>query len=76
MKRNKKSSDKQILSIIIAGCGKVGMNLVEILTKEGLESLAPTITTLAGVEGLHAHGMSVDIRFGREKKEKRKSGKK
>ena len=49
---------------------------VQMLTKEGLESLAPTITTLARVEGLHAHGMSVDIRFGKEKKEKKKSGKK
>lgn len=45
---------------------------VQMLTEDGLASLAPTITTLAGVEGLHAHGMSVDIRFG---KKGRKNGK-
>ena len=41
---------------------------VQMLTRDGLATLAPTITTLAGVEGLHAHGMSVDIRFGKKKK--------
>ncbi len=43
---------------------------VQMLTKDGLANLSPTITTLAKVEGLHAHGMSVDIRFGKEKKSK------
>ncbi|MCQ2085292.1 MAG: histidinol dehydrogenase, partial [archaeon] len=38
---------------------------VQMLTKDGLDALSGTITTLADVEGLHAHGMSVDIRFGR-----------
>ena len=47
---------------------------VQMLTEDGLASLAPTITTLADVEGLHAHGMSVDIRFG--KKEAKKKSKK
>lgn len=41
---------------------------VQMLTKDGLASLAPTITTLAKVEGLHAHGMSVDIRYGKNGK--------
>ncbi len=47
---------------------------VQMLTRDGLATLAPTITTLAGVEGLHAHGMSVDIRFGKkgEKADKQK----
>lgn len=35
---------------------------VQMLTKEGLAALAPTINTLAGVEGLHAHANSVKIR--------------
>ncbi len=35
---------------------------VQILTKDGLETLAPTIDTLARVEGLEAHARSVDIR--------------
>lgn len=43
---------------------------VQMLTKDGLASLAPTITTLAKVEGLHAHGMSVDIRYGKTGKKK------
>ena len=43
---------------------------VQMLTKDGLANLSPTITALAKVEGLHAHGMSVDIRFGKEKKSK------
>ncbi len=43
---------------------------VQMLTEDGLANLSPTITTLAKVEGLHAHGMSVDIRFGKNKKSK------
>ncbi len=43
---------------------------VQMLTEEGLANLSPTITTLAKVEGLHAHGMSVDIRFGKSRKSK------
>ncbi|MCQ2070105.1 MAG: histidinol dehydrogenase [archaeon] len=35
---------------------------VQMLTKEGLATLAPTIVTLADAEGLHAHGKSVTIR--------------
>ncbi|AGI47748.1 histidinol dehydrogenase [Thermoplasmatales archaeon BRNA1] len=35
---------------------------VQILTKDGLRELAPTITTLADAEGLNAHAASVDIR--------------
>lgn len=33
------------------------------LTREGLESLAPAITTLAGAEGLDAHAAAVNIRL-------------
>lgn len=36
---------------------------VEALTEEGLRHLAPVITTLAEVEGLHAHAASVRIRL-------------
>ena len=35
---------------------------VQMLTKEGLASLAPTIMTLSAEEGLHAHGQSVRAR--------------
>lgn len=35
---------------------------VQILTKEGLAALAPTIETLATAEGLHAHAESVRVR--------------
>lgn len=35
---------------------------VQMLTKEGLAALMPTITTLAKAEGLHAHAESVKIR--------------
>ncbi len=37
---------------------------VQILSKEGLESLAPTICTIAHEEGLEAHARSVTIRKG------------
>ncbi len=36
---------------------------VEALTEEGLRHLAPVITTLAEVEGLHAHAASIHIRL-------------
>ncbi|WP_376789740.1 histidinol dehydrogenase [Thermoflexus sp.] len=36
---------------------------VEALTEEGLRHLAPVITTLAEVEGLHAHAASIRIRL-------------
>ena len=36
---------------------------IQTLTREGLESLAPTITTLAEAEGLTAHANSVSIRL-------------
>ncbi len=35
---------------------------VQMLTKEGLASLAPTVMTLSAEEGLHAHGQSVRAR--------------
>ena len=35
---------------------------VQYLTKEGLETLAPTVETLANAEGLYAHGASVKAR--------------
>lgn len=34
------------------------------LTREGLEALAPTVTTLAGLEGLDAHAEAVHVRLG------------
>jgi histidinol dehydrogenase len=33
------------------------------ITRDGLKTLAPTLTTLAGVEGLNAHARAVTIRF-------------
>jgi len=33
------------------------------ITRDGLKRLAPTLTTLAGVEGLEAHARAVSIRF-------------
>jgi histidinol dehydrogenase len=36
---------------------------VQMLTREGLESLAPTIEMLSTSEGLHAHCDSVKVRF-------------
>lgn len=33
------------------------------ITRDGLKTLAPTLTTLAGVEGLEAHARAVTIRF-------------
>ena len=36
------------------------------LTQEGLEALAPTITTLAQAEGLEAHARAVQIRLGND----------
>jgi len=36
---------------------------VQELTREGLESVAPTIRDLAGAEGLSAHARCVDVRF-------------
>jgi histidinol dehydrogenase len=36
---------------------------VQMLTREGLETLAPTIETLSTSEGLHAHCDSVRVRF-------------
>ena len=33
------------------------------ITRNGLKTLAPTLTTLAGVEGLEAHARAVTIRF-------------
>ncbi len=40
---------------------------VQHLTREGLEALAPTITTLAAAEGLTAHGLAASIRLTRSK---------
>ena len=37
---------------------------VQTLTREGLEALAPTITSLAATEGLTAHAYSVTVRLG------------
>ena len=37
---------------------------VQELTTEGLEQLAPAITTLARAEGLEAHARSVEVRLG------------
>ena len=42
---------------------------VQMLTKEGLESLAPTITKIASTEGLMEHHHSVTIRCPKPKKE-------
>ena len=39
---------------------------VQILSKEGLASLAPTIETLAEAEGLYAHRDSVKVRKSEE----------
>jgi len=39
---------------------------VQILTKEGLETLAPTIEVISESEGLHAHGDSVRVRLNGE----------
>jgi histidinol dehydrogenase len=36
---------------------------VQRLTREGLATLAPTITAIADAEGLHAHRAAVDVRF-------------
>ena len=36
---------------------------VQRLTKRGLQRIAGTVTTLAGVEGLEAHARSIDVRF-------------
>jgi histidinol dehydrogenase len=36
---------------------------VQTLTREGLRTLSPTITALAGAEGLDAHALAVTIRF-------------
>jgi histidinol dehydrogenase len=33
------------------------------ISKSGLEGLAPTLTTLAGIEGLQAHALAVNSRF-------------
>lgn len=38
---------------------------VQELTSEGLNKLAPTVTTLARAEGLEAHARSVEVRLGR-----------
>ncbi|MDR3206053.1 MAG: histidinol dehydrogenase [Candidatus Methanoplasma sp.] len=39
---------------------------VQIISKEGLRSLAPTIITIADAEGLHAHADSVRVRENRD----------
>lgn len=41
---------------------------IQTLSPEGLESLAPTITTLAEAEGLTAHANSVSIRLERQRR--------
>src|ERR1019366_6832038 len=38
---------------------------VQRVTRDGLAALRETIETLATVEGLHAHGAAVDVRFER-----------
>ena len=71
MKRDKKHGDKQILSIIIAGCGKVGMNLVEILSKEGhnitvIDSDPQVISQVTGmydVLGITGNGASYTVQL-------------
>ena len=45
---------------------------VQILSKEGLESLAPTIEKISTAEGLHAHCDSVKIRYHATKKSSNK----
>lgn len=37
---------------------------VQELTPQGLANIAPTVTTLAHAEGLHAHARAVDVRMG------------
>ena len=49
---------------------------VQFLTKEGLETLAPTIRKIAKTEGLIAHAESVNIRCPVPEKKDKKSGKK
>jgi histidinol dehydrogenase len=49
---------------------------VQFLTKEGLETLAPTIRKIAKTEGLVAHAESVNIRCPVPEKKDKKSGKK
>ena len=38
------------------------------LTREGLEGLAPTVLTLAGLEGLDAHGQAVVVRLNKDER--------
>lgn len=38
---------------------------IQRITREGLEAIAPTITTLATAEGLTAHGLAASIRLER-----------
>ncbi|MBI2776042.1 MAG: histidinol dehydrogenase [Chloroflexi bacterium] len=51
------------------GCGPLAVETfgkfsqVQRITREGLEALRPTITMLAAVEGLAAHGRAVELRF-------------
>ena len=43
---------------------------VQMLTKDGLDIIAPTIRKISKAEGLFAHCNSVDVRFPKEKKKK------
>ena len=47
---------------------KINTDSVQMLTKEGLETLAPTITKIAETEGLMEHAHSVRIRCPKPKK--------
>ena len=43
----------------------VRVSTVQRMTRQGLKTLAPTITTLAREEGLEAHARSIEVRLGR-----------
>ena len=43
----------------------VRVSTVQRMTKQGLEQLAPTVTTLAREEGLEAHARSIEVRLAR-----------
>ncbi|MBR4515247.1 MAG: Trk system potassium transporter TrkA [Lachnospiraceae bacterium] len=71
MRHEKRHEDKQILSIIIAGCGKVGMNLVEILSAEGHDitvidsdpQVIQQVTGMYDVMGIKGNGASYNVQL-------------
>jgi histidinol dehydrogenase len=48
----------------------VRVSTVQRMTRQGLKTLAPTITTLAREEGLEAHARSIEVRLGRPARRK------